>query len=78
MLRDSSKTENCCRSEPVKFDKQLKIDISIRKHPKTFQSNTHHLDDVMINLGLIRSFFDAYLTCSVIVQKLKIVAGPDL
>ena len=58
MLRDSSKTENCCRSGPVKFDEQLKIDNSIRKHPKSFQSNTHHLDEVMINLGLIRSFFD--------------------
>ena len=40
----------------MKFDKQLKIDNSIRKHPKSFQSNTHHLDEVMINLGLNRSF----------------------
>ena len=36
------------------------------------------LDEVLINLVLIRSFFDAQLTCSMIVQKLKIIAGPDL
>ena len=78
MLRDSSKTENYCRSGPVKFDEKLKIDNSIRNHPYSFQSNTHHLDEVLINLGLIKSFFDAKLTCSVIVQKLKIIAGPDL
>ena len=30
--RDSSKTENYCRSGPVKFDENLKIDKSIRKH----------------------------------------------
>ena len=62
----------------MKFDEKLKIDNSIRKHPQSFQSNTNHLDEVLINLRLIRSFFDAYLTCSMIVQKLKIVAGPDL
>ena len=33
MLRDSSKTENYCRSGPVKFDEKLKINNSIRKHP---------------------------------------------
>ena len=33
MLRDSSKTENYCRSRPVKFDEKLKIDNPIRKHP---------------------------------------------
>ena len=58
MLRDSSKTENYCRSGPVKFDEKLKIDNSIKKH-QSFQSNTHYLDEVLINLGLIRSFFDA-------------------
>ena len=78
MLSDSSKTENYCRSGPVKFDEKLKIDNSIRKHPYSFQSNTHHLDEALIDLGLIRSFFDAQLTCSVKVQKLKIIAGPDL
>ena len=59
MLRDSSKTENYCRSGPVKFKEKLKIDNSIRKHPLSFQSNTDHLDEVLINLGLIGSFFDA-------------------
>ena len=59
MLRDSSKTENYCRSGPVKFNEKLKIDNSIRKHPLSFQSNTDHLDEVLINLGLIGSFFDA-------------------
>ena len=78
MLRDSSKTENYCRSGPVKFDEKLKIDNPIRNHPYSFQSNTHHLDQVLITLGLIKSFFDAKLTYSVIVQKLKIIAGPDL
>ena len=78
MLRDSSKTENYCRSGPVKFDEKLKIYNPIRNHPYSFQSNTHHLDEVLINLGLIKSFFDAKLTCSVIIQKLKIIAGPDL
>ena len=43
---------------PVKFDKKAKIDNSIRNNPQSFQSNTHHLDKVMINLGLIKSFFD--------------------
>ena len=62
----------------MKFDKKSKIDNSITKHPYSFQSNTHHLDEVLINLGLIKSFFDAKLTCSVIVQKLKIITGPDL
>ena len=78
MLRDSSKTENYCRSWPVKFDEKSKIDNSIRNHPLSFQSNTDHLDEVMINFGLISYLFDAYLTCSVIVQKMKIIAGPDL
>ena len=78
MPRDSSETENYCRSGPVKFDEKLKIDNSIRKHPYSLQSNTHHLDEVLINFGLIRSFYDAQLTCSVIVQKLKIIEGPDL
>ena len=78
MLRDSSKTENYCRSGPVKFDEKLKIDNSIRKHPKSFQSNSDHLDEVLINLGLIGSFFDGSLTSSVNVQKLKIIAGLDL
>ena len=58
MLRDSSKTENYCRSGPVKFDEKLKINNSIRNHPQYFQSNTHCLDEVLTNLGLIRSFFD--------------------
>ena len=31
--RDSSKTENYCRSGPVKFYEKLKIENSIRKHP---------------------------------------------
>ena len=75
MLRDSSKT---CRSGPVKFDEKFKIDNSIRKHPSTLQSNTDHLEEVLINLGLIRSFFDGELTYSVIVQKVKIITGPDL
>ena len=42
----------------MKFDEKLKIDISIRKHQKSLQSNTDHLDEALINLGLIRSFFD--------------------
>ena len=58
MLRDSSYTENYCRSGPVKFDEKLKIDNFIRNHPSFFQSNTHHLDEFLINLGLIRSFLD--------------------
>ena len=67
MLRDSLKTENFCRSGHVEFDEKLKVDNSIRNHPQSFQSNTDHLDEVLINLGLIRSFFDPKLTCSVIV-----------
>ena len=43
---------------PVKFEEKLKIDNPIRNHPYSFQSNTHHLDEVLINLGLIKSFFD--------------------
>ena len=43
----------------MKFDKKFKIDNSIRNHPYSFQCNTDHLDEVLINLGLIRSFFDA-------------------
>ena len=31
--RDSSKTENYCRSGPVKFDEKSKIDNSIGNHP---------------------------------------------
>ena len=57
LLRDSSKTENFCRAGPVKFNKKSKIDNSIRNHPKSFQSNTHHLLEVQINLGLIRNLF---------------------
>ena len=41
----------------VKFDEKFKIDNSIRKHPQSFQSNTHLLGEDLINLGLIRSFF---------------------
>ena len=63
MLRDSSKTENYWRSGPVKFDEKSKINNFIKNHPYFFQSNTHHLDEVLTNLGLIRSFFDPYLTC---------------
>ena len=62
----------------MKFDEKLKIDNSIKNHPKSFQSNTHHLGEALINLGLIWSFFYPYLTCSVTVQKLKIIASPDL
>ena len=78
MLSDGSKNENYCRSGPVKFHEKSKIDNSIRNQQQTFQSNTHHLDEVLINLGLIRIFFDGQLTCSMIVQELKIIAGPDL
>ena len=59
MLRDSSKTENYCMSGPVKFDVKLKIDNSIRNYPSSSQSNTHHLDEALINHDVIRSFFDA-------------------
>ena len=59
MRRESSKTEKYYRSGPVKFDEKLKIDNSIRNHPLIFQSNTDHLDEILLNLGLIRSFFDA-------------------
>ena len=58
MLHDSSQTENYCRSGPVKFDEKSRIYNSITNHLSSFQSNTHHLDEVLINLGLIRSFFD--------------------
>ena len=78
MLHYSSKTENICRSGDVKFDEKSKIDNSIRNQPLFFQSNTHHLHEVLIKLCLIRSFFYGYLTSSKIVQKLKIIAGPDL
>ena len=33
IFRDNSKTENYCRSGPVKFDEKLKIENSIRKYP---------------------------------------------
>ena len=33
MLRDSSKTENFCKSGPVKFDEKSVIDNSIINHP---------------------------------------------
>ena len=42
----------------MKFDEKSKIDNPIRNHTQSFQSNTDHLDEVLINLGLIRSFFD--------------------
>jgi len=51
MLRDSSTAEKFCRSGTVKFDEKSKIDNSTT----LFQSNTHHLDEVLINLGF---FFD--------------------
>ena len=44
-------------SGPVKCGEKLKIDNSIRNHPKSFQRNTHHLDEVQINLYLIRNLF---------------------
>ena len=55
MLHDSSKTENYCRSGPVKFEEKLRIDNFIRKHPQSYQSNTHLFDEFFC---LIRSFFD--------------------
>ena len=58
MLHDSSKNENYCWSRPVKFDEKSKIDNPIRNHPQYLQSNIDHLDEVLINLGLIKSFFD--------------------
>ena len=58
MLHDSPKTENYCRSGPVKFDENSKIDNPIRNHPQFLQSNIDHLGEVLINLGLIKSFFD--------------------
>ena len=78
MLRDSSKTENYCRSGPVKFHEKSKIDNPIINHPQFLQSNIDHRDEVLINLGLMKSFFDGLLTCFIIVQKMKIIAGPDL
>ena len=42
----------------MKFEEKLKIGNSIRNHPLSFQRNTDHLDEVLINLGLIGSFFD--------------------
>ena len=62
----------------MKFDDKLKIKNFIRNHPSFFQSNTHHLDEVLTNLGLIRSFFHSISNMLVIVQNLKIIAGPDL
>ena len=75
MLHDSSKTQNYCRSGPVKFEEKSRIDNSIRNHRYCFQSNTHLYDEFFC---LIRSFFDGILTCYMIVQKLKIIAVLDL
>ena len=55
MLCESSKTENYCRSGPVKFDEKSKLKNSIINHALSFQSNTHHVDEVFC---LYRSFFD--------------------
>ena len=32
----------------MKFDEKSKMDNSIRNHPKSFQSNTHHVDEVFL------------------------------
>ena len=56
MLFANSKPENYCMSGPVKFENKSKIDNFIRNHTITFESNTHHVDEVFC---LIRSFFDA-------------------
>ena len=38
----------------MKFDEKSKIDNPIRNHTQSFQ----RIDEVLINLGLIKSFFD--------------------
>ena len=42
----------------MKFDEKSKIDNPSRNHPQFLQSNIDHLDEILINLGLIKSFFD--------------------
>ena len=59
MLRDSQKLKIIAGpAGPVKLDEKSKIDNPIRNYPQSFQSYTDHLDEVLINLGLIKCCFD--------------------
>ena len=53
------------------FTIKRKLTILSETNHSFSNSNTHHLDEVLIYLGLVGSVLDGYLTCSVIVQKQK-------
>ena len=56
------------------FTIKRKLTILSETNHSFSNSNTHHLDEVLIYLGLVGSVLDGYLTCSMIVQKQKIIA----
>ena len=59
----------------MKFDEKSKINNFVRNYPYSFQSNTHHLDEVLINLILIMYIFTNMLRDS---SKTENYCRPDL
>ena len=64
-------TWQICRK--IEIDKPLLETIYIPS-----ESSNKHLDSFFMSIGFIESFFHGELNSSMIVQELKLMAGPDL
>ena len=65
-------------SGPVKFDKKSQIHKPAGNHPYYFLESSDHVKQDVRLVGLISSFLNGQLSHTVILQKLKNSACPDL
>ena len=76
--RDTPKTEKFYMSGNVKFDEKSQIVKPTRNYPYYFLERQDHFKQDIRLVGLISSFLNGHLSHTVILQKLKNSACPDL
>ena len=65
-------------SGPMKFDEKSQIDKPAGNHPYDFLERQDHVKQDIRLVGLISSFLNGQLSHTLILQKLKNSACPDL
>ena len=76
--RDTPKTEKFYMSRPVKFGEKSQNVKPSGNHPYYFLESSDHVKQDVRLVGLISSFLNGQLSHTVILQKLKNSACPDL
>ena len=76
--RNTPKTEKSYMSGPVNFDEKSQIVKPDGNQPYYFLERQDHVKQDMRLVGLISSFLNEQLSHTVILQKLKNSACPDL